>query len=126
MITFAFISWQIIGLALFFVLPPRRALLVGFVFAYLFLPNASTDIWALHSRDSIICLPLLIGSVLFGGRAWGRAKFSFVDVAMAGWCLCPLVSSFINGLGFYNSLAHANVQLQDWGVPYLLGRVFFF
>ncbi len=126
MVTIAFISWFILGFALFFVLPPRRALLAGLVFAFLFLPYAGTSIWALRSRDAVICLPLLLGSVFFGGEAWGRAKFCFVDLAMAAWCLCPLVSSLTNGLGFYNSLAHANTQLQDWGLPYLLGRIFFF
>jgi hypothetical protein len=125
-IKFVFISWLIVGFALFFVLPPRRALLVGFVFGYLFLPYASIDIWALHTRDGILCFPLLLGSVLFGWKAWERARFCFVDVAMAAWCLCPLLSSLTNGLGLYNSLSHANFQLQEWGIPYVLGRIFFF
>jgi hypothetical protein len=125
MITIVFIGWVILGFGLFFVLPPRRALLVGLVFPYLFLPYAGTEIWGIRSRDAIICLPLLLGSVLFGGKAWRRAKFCFADLAMAAWCISPFLSSFNNGLGLYNSSALANFQVLNWGVPYLLGRIFF-
>lgn len=126
MVSIAFISWLILGFALFFVLPPRKAVLAGLVFAFLFLPSASPNIWALRSRTGIICVPLLLGSVFFAQKAWVRAKFCFVDLAMAAWCLCPLVSSLSNGFSLYSSIADANGQLQDWGLPYLLGRIFFF
>lgn len=121
----AFISWLILALALFFVLPPRRALLAGFLLGFLFLPYTSPNVWALRSRDAIISLPLLVGSVLFGWNAKRRTGFRYADLAMAAWCICPLFSSLSNDLGFYDGLSGVNDYLLSWGVPYFLGRTFF-
>lgn len=41
------------------------------------------------------------------------------------WCACPIVSSLTNELGFYDGFAHAVSNTITWGIPYLIGRVYF-
>jgi hypothetical protein len=47
------------------------------------------------------------------------------DLPMLGWCLCPIASSLDNGLGIYDGLSEALTLFVYWGLPYLIGRLYF-
>ena len=44
---------------------------------------------------------------------------------MSIWCLCPIASSYTNGLGLYDGFATSVSYMITWGIPYLMGRVYF-
>jgi hypothetical protein len=50
----------------------------------------------------------------------------WIDLPMATFCiLCPIASSLSNGLGFYDGCSAALKYVVWWGLPYLIGRVYF-
>ena len=61
----------------------------------------------------------------FDPGAWRRFRPSSFDLPMLGWCLCPLASGLANGLGAAGSVADSAYLSMAWGVPYLVGRLYF-
>jgi hypothetical protein len=61
----------------------------------------------------------------FDPKAWLRFRPSFFDLPMLGWCLVPLVSGLANGVSIVESVANLAYQTLAWGVPYLVGRLYF-
>ena len=41
------------------------------------------------------------------------------------WCLCPIASSLSNDLGLYDGLSASLINFVRWGLPYLVGRLYF-
>ena len=44
---------------------------------------------------------------------------------MVCWCLCPLITSLENDLGLYDGLSAGLGIPVRWGLPYLIGRLYF-
>ncbi len=44
---------------------------------------------------------------------------------MVVFCLCPFASATTNGLGAYEGASAMLEQIVSWGLPYLIGRVYF-
>jgi hypothetical protein len=61
----------------------------------------------------------------FDPKAWTRFRPSFFDLPMLGWCLVPLPSGLANGVSPIESTANMAYQSLAWGVPYLVGRLYF-
>ena len=119
-------GWIPLVIGLFAVLPPRRAAIAAFLFAWLFLPNAGYVIGGLpdYTKVSATSLGVLLGTVLFASGRLLKFRPSLLDLAMVVWCLVPLASSLDNDLGLYDGLSASLGQTVTWGVPYLLGRVY--
>ena len=141
----ALLAWVPISLFFFYRRPARVALLITFVAGWALLPTANfrpTDnpfpYWILG-----VCLPAgyfvtkatmtglagLLGVLLFDGRSLRRFRFSVWDVPMMLWCIVPLLSGAANHSAYQGAL-RAGVrgmayQILAWGVPYLLGRMYF-
>jgi hypothetical protein len=121
-------GWIPAILLIFALLPPRRAVLVTFIFAWLFLPMAGYRIPGLpdYTKRSATSLGVLLAMTLFHSNRLFAFRPRWVDLPMATFCLfCPIVSSLTNGLGFYDGCASALGYVVTWGVPYLIGRVYF-
>ncbi|SRR6266849_2648025 len=123
----AFIGWALLGLVLFYKLPPRKAVLTTAIGGSLFLPNAGyANLYLLHEKISIIGLGLLLFSVIFHAKLWSRLRLNLFDVPMIVWCLvCGFASATSNGTGSYDALSATVNATIIWGVPYLLGRLYF-
>ena len=138
-------GWIPFSLILFVFLPARRAVLITMIGGWLFLPQSSFVIPLVpdYTRFAAVSVPALLGVLLFDARrlapttdprryglsplAWPLLSFSirWFDLPMLAWCLCPIASSLTNGLGLYDGLAGAMEQVLNYGIPYMLGRIYF-
>ncbi len=120
-------GWMPTVLALFAVLSARRAVLVGLIGAWLFLPMASFPISGLPDYDKVMAasVGILLGTLLFDFNRFGAYRASWLDLPMLIWCLTPFMSSVVNGLGPYDGVSSVLRQVVLWGLPYLIGRLYF-
>src|SRR4051794_10191930 len=96
--------WIPTVLVLFAVLPSRRAVIVSFLGAWLFLPMVSYPLSGLpdYTKMSATCAGIFLATLIFDVKRVVRFKPSLVDVPMAIFCLCPFFSSMLNGLGTWD------------------------
>lgn len=114
-------------LFLFAILPPRRAALVSFILGYLFLPVAGYDLPGLpdYTRRSAPSIAVLLAVLCFDGGRLARWRLRWIDAPILVICFGPFVTSMTNGLGWYDGLTASVTSLLLWGVPYLIGRLYF-
>jgi hypothetical protein len=120
------ICWIPAVLFLFSRLPPQRAVIVGFLIAWLFLPMATIHLPGVpsYTKMSATCGGILIAAMIFDFQRVSRFRPHWIDIPVLIWCLCPLASSLTNGLGLYDGLSSALTQTWTWGMPYFLGRLY--
>ena len=136
-------AWVAYTLWLFRRLPGPAAATAALVGGWLLLPTArypdSTaqtgfPIWIMpaclpspvwHTKARVMGLGCLLAVVLFDRERLKGLKPAFCDALMAGWCAVPLLSSSANGLPTADTLSNAAYQSLVWGVPYLMGRLYF-
>ncbi len=123
----ALFAWIPAVLLLFAIFPPRRAVIISFICAWLFLPMASYQISDLpdYTKMSATCVGVLLGTVLLDAGRLSSFRFRLLDIPVIVWCLCPLSSSISNGLGLYDGFSGILNQVIVWGIPYFIGRLYF-
>ena len=106
--------------------PARQAVIVGFIVAWLFLPQKEFPLPGLpdFTKVSATCYGIAIATIVYDISRFRSFKFSWVDLPMLVWCLCPIASSMSNELGLYDGLSTALLQTITWGAPYFLGRIY--
>jgi hypothetical protein len=142
---FALFAWIPIGLFLFYRYPVRIAILLTFIAGWAILPTANfvpTDAafpyWIMSvslptgyfvTKATITAVTALTGVILFDARGLWRFRMSVWDFPMILWCAVPLLSGIANHGPYDGALRYglrgALYQCLAWGVPYLLGRVYF-
>lgn len=112
---------------LFTALSPVRAVLVAFFVGWMFLPVADLQILGFfdYSKDTAVPLAVFLGVLAFDSRRLWRLRFTAFDLPAALFCVAPLVSSLANDLGLYDALSALSYQTIIWGLPYLIGRLYF-
>ncbi|MFH1111381.1 MAG: O-antigen ligase domain-containing protein [Planctomycetota bacterium] len=127
MVTIVLFGWIPAILVIFLVLPPRRAVLVSFLFAWMFLPSAGYDIPGFpdYTKVSATNVGALLAAAVFDPVRLFSFNPRLLDVPMLIWCLCPFASSLSNGLGVYDGFSAVAEHLIMWGAPYYIGRVYF-
>jgi hypothetical protein len=120
-------GWIPVVITLFSKLPPRRAVISSFLFAWMFLPMAEYPIPGLpdYTKMSATCWGVLIAALIFDSNSIFSFRFKTIDIPMIIWCLCPLFSSLTNGLGIYDGISESLAQTVTWGFPYFIGRIYF-
>ncbi len=128
LVPLALFGWIPLVLLLFLLLPPRRAVIAAFLFAWLFLPIAGYSIEGLpdYTKMTATSLGVMLGVVLFDAGRLARFRPHWIDVPMALWCLVPFASSVTNGLGVYDGLSGIVNTTIVWGLPYFIGRLYFY
>lgn len=123
----AMFGWIPLVLLLFAALPPRRAVLVSFIGAWLFLPMMGWDLKGLpdYTKVSATSVGALLGIVLFDPGRLLQFRWRWLDLPMALWCIAPFFSSLANNLGAYDGLSETLTQVVTWGIPYFIGRIYF-
>ncbi len=123
----AMFSWDLIVLALFAVLPGRRAVAAAFVAGWLFLPVVTYPIAGLPDYDKVAatCAPPFLAMCIFDFRRLIRLRPCWADVPILVFCISPFVSAIQNGLGIHEGLSAVFAQSLSWGVPYTMGRSYF-
>ena len=119
--------WIPTVLVLFAVLPSRRAVIVTFVAAWLFLPMASYELPFLpgYSKMTATCAGVFLSTLIFDVKRVVRFKPSWHDLPMALFCVSPFVSSLLNGLGAYDGASEVVRNTIIWATPYFIGRIYF-
>jgi hypothetical protein len=120
-------GWIPIVLYLFSRLPAQRAVVLSFLVAWLFLPQAERLIPGLpnYTKTSATCYGIMLATFVFDVGRFSTFRFGWLDIPMAIWCfICPLASSLTNDLGLYDGVAATLDKTMTWGAPYFLGRIY--
>ncbi|MDZ4859602.1 MAG: O-antigen ligase domain-containing protein [Candidatus Hydrogenedentes bacterium] len=120
-------GWPLVLVTLFLIMPSRRAVIVGLITAWLFLPVAEYEFKGIpeYSKMTATTMSLFFATMLFDPNRLLALRPKWIDLPMLVLCLCPLASSLSNGLGLYDGLSESNRQILRWGLPYILGRAYF-
>lgn len=120
------LAWTPIVLVIYCALPPWRAALVSLVGGCLFLPQTTFEVGGLpeYTKIAAVAFPVLLATALFVPERLLYLRWTWLDVPMAAWCLAPLASSLANRLGVYDGFSAVCEQVLNWGLPYLVGRVY--
>lgn len=112
---------------MFWFMRPHRAAMVAFIAGWLLLPEATFSIRGIPNLDKYVAMStgVLLWMIVLDSGAFSRYRFHWVDLAMVLWCICPVFSSVENGYGFYDGASGVYTQTMYWGIPYLVGRVYF-
>lgn len=118
--------WIPVVIYLFSRFPARKAVVISFIVAWLFLPQAILELPGLpnYTKISATCFGILLATIIYDVGRFSTFRFSWIDVPMAIWCICPFFSSLTNGLGLYDGVSATMYQTVDWGIPYFLGRIY--
>lgn len=120
-------AWLPCVVVLFATLPPRRAVLWGFLLAWLFLPVHAIGMSGLpdYTKTTATTFGVALGVLLFDSGRLSRFRPRLCDLPMLVWCLCPFASSISNGNGAYDGVSAVVYQSVTWGGPYFIGRLYF-
>jgi hypothetical protein len=120
------LAWIPIVLLLFKQFSPERAVVISFIGAWLFLPQAIFPLPGVpdYTKMSATCYGILLATIIYDVEYLKSFKFGWLDIPMLIWCLCPFAASVTNGLGAYDGFSAALNQTVTWGVPYFLGRIY--
>jgi hypothetical protein len=105
---------------------PQKAVVVSFIVAWLFLPQASFVLPGIpdYHKMSATCYGIVFATLANDFQRISQFRFRWIDIPIAVWCGVPFVTSMTNGLGAYDGLTAVLDQSVTWGVPYFLGRLY--
>ena len=124
----AMVLWLPIVVFFFYKFPHRKAVIIGFLGGLLFLPRkAGFPLPLIPDYEGMLatCYGILIGIFIFDSQIFRKYKFSWFDLPIILFGIAPLFSSVTNGLGLYDGVNVSISQTVTWGMPYLLGRLYF-
>ena len=123
----ALIGWPVIVLGIFAMMPAVRAAAVGVIGAWLFLPPSSLPLAGLpdYTKNTAAVVGIILGTFVFCPDRLITFRPRWFDLPMLLYCVSGIVTSQLNGLGLYDGLSDAVGQTITWGLPYLLGRLYF-
>jgi hypothetical protein len=123
----AIFGWPLVVLVLFTVLPPRRAIIVGMLGAWLFLPMAGYQFAGLPdiTKMTVTSMGIFLGAIIFDPGRFAHLRWHWTDLAIIGWVSVPLPAALSSGYGAYEGVSGILNQLVAWGLPYAIGRLYF-
>jgi hypothetical protein len=127
LITIALYGWPVVAIALFACMPARRAAMVAYIAAWMFLPQAGIEVSGLPDITKVTApaIGVMLGILLFDPNRLFSFRPSWVDLPLLVWFLAGYASSVTNDLGWYDGLSTVLQDVFTWGVPYLVGRLYF-
>jgi tetratricopeptide (TPR) repeat protein len=123
----ALIGWLPVAAMMFALMPARRAAAAAVIGGWLLLPPYGISIAGLpdYGKTTAASLGVMLGTLLFAPDRILNFRPRWYDLPMAVFCLCGIASSLQNGLGIYDGLSDTLGQILTFGLPYLVGRMFF-
>lgn len=112
---------------LFAFLPPRRAVIAAILLCWLFLPMAGYKLEGIprYTKLTATTGAILLGTVVFHSGRFALLRPTWTDLLAATACLVPFASSLSNGYGMYDGVSSVVLRFLEWGLPYLIGRLYF-
>ena len=119
----ALLGWIPAVVVMFALMPARQAAAIAVIGAWLLLPPYAIAIAGLpdYGKSMAASLGVMLGTMIFATDRILSFRPRWYDLPMAAFCLCGIVSSLHNGLGFYDGLSDALGQSPHLGIA-LLGR----
>lgn len=108
--------------------PTFRAAVFLTFFGWLFLPNTNAMIPGFpdFGKYSAGSLGLLIGILMVDSQRLLAFRPRWIDLPMVVWCLGNIPTSLLNPpLTLYDGLSFSLGYLWQFGIPYLVGRLYF-
>lgn len=105
----------------------QYAVMITFLIAWLFLPIKEYQFKGLpeYNKISATCIGIMIGAWAFDRNTFKSIRLNMMDLPMLLWCFSPLFSSLSNGLGLYDGLSCSMNRTVAWGMPYMVGKIYF-
>ena len=122
----AMFLWLPVVVALYSMLPPRKAVINSFVFAWLFLPAIGFNLPGLpdYTKMTATIAAVMLATMIFDQGRLFSLRPRWFDLPMIIWCLGPFFTANANGLGAYEGASAMLEQVVSWGMPYLIGRAY--
>ncbi len=122
----ALYGWIPFVLYLFKRVPAQKAVVMSFIIAWLFLPEAQIVLPGIPdlTKMSATSYGILLATFVFDVKRFSAFRFSWIDVPALIFCICPIATSLSNGLGLYDGVSAVLIQVVTWGIPYFLGRIY--
>ena len=97
------LGWIGVVIALFWLLPARRAVLVSMLGGWLLLPEIAFELRGLPSYDKYFAtgIVVVLAAFAFEPRRFLALRPHLLDIPMVAWCAVPLASSLSNELGLW-------------------------
>jgi hypothetical protein len=135
----AFFAWIPLSLVFFRRYPMRVAILLNFLGGWAVLPMArfsgdpspffilGNGLYTEYflTKASVIGLTGLLWVLLFDRETFRSFRLTYWDLPMLMWCIVPLLSGIANPEFFTEGMIGEVYQLLAWGVPWVLGRLYF-
>ncbi len=122
-------GWIPLTALCFMVLRPHHAVLFSVIGGWLFLPIAGYDLpgFPEYNKSTAISIGLILGSFLTRHRREAPFQWKIYDLPIILWCFfCPIATSLSNSLGLYDGVSGALNHTITYGVPYFVGRIYFY
>jgi len=124
----ALYGWIPVTFLIFCVNPPRRAATISVIAGYLFLPQLSFYIAGLpdFSKATVISIGTLLCVAIFDGPRLFSVRPRWFDAPIVCYCVVAMIMTRLtNGIPIYEGLSLALDQTTYFGIPYLIGRVYY-
>ena len=123
----ALLGWVPCVIFMFALMPARAAAATAVVGAWLLLPPYALVFSGLpdYSKSTAAIAGVMLGTLIFDPVRLMSFRPRWFDLPMLLFCFCGIASSLQNGLELYDGLADALGQSLTWGLPYLIGRLYF-
>jgi tetratricopeptide (TPR) repeat protein len=123
----ALFGWPLFVILLMALWPGRATATFAVVGAWLLLPPYSLPISGLpdYSKSVAATIGLVIGTLLFDPRRVMAFRPRWFDLPVAVCCVTGIPTMLANGLTLYDGLSDTMGQVIVWGLPYLLGRLYY-
>ncbi len=124
---FALFAWVPAVILLFIMLPPQRAVIAAFLGGWMFLPLLTLQITGIPdvSKVSVTSATVMLAILAFDGRRLLSFRPRWFDLPMLLWIVVPFVASVINERGMWDGGSRTLSAILFWGIPYLVGRLYF-
>ena len=135
----AYFAWIPVSLVFFRRYPIRVAILLNFLGGWAVLPMARfsgdpSPFWILGNglyteyfltKATVIGLTGLLWALIYDRKTFSTFRLTFWDLPMLMWCIVPLLSGIANPEFFGAGMIGEVYQILAWGVPWVLGRLYF-
>lgn len=120
-------GWIPVVMGIYVLLPPRHAVVASYLAGWLFLPIAVYPLPGLpdYTKVSATTVAIFLAMAVFDMGRIVSFRFRWFDLPIAVYCLTPMATSLSNGLGWYDGMSGSVERVIMWGLPYLVGRLYF-
>ncbi|MGB7161399.1 MAG: hypothetical protein WBD40_25295 [Tepidisphaeraceae bacterium] len=124
---FALFAWVPAVILLFAMLTPRQAVIASFLGGWMFLPLLTIQLQGLPelTKVTITTATVLLAVAVFDAQRLASFRPRWFDLPILIWVVVPFISSIVNSRGMYDGASRSLTAILNWGIPYLIGRIYF-